>query len=131
MALVSSFARRSLGCEIEHKRKRENMKGKASIYLFCRVLLPTQTTWADAVTDWNVRSVDIAVAAKVPPPFATRLAAIVQSAVYKAVNAITRRYPSNGVNLDAETGASVDAAIAAANRTTLSRLIPPQPTAID
>ena len=79
---------------------------------------------ADVVTDWNITAGDIAVAAKLPPPPTYRIMAIVQSAVYEAVNAITKRYPSERVKLDAAPGASVDAAVAAANRATLLQLVP-------
>ena len=56
---------------------------------------------------------------------------MVQSAVYEAVNAITKRYPADRVKLDAAPGASVEAAVAAANRATLSKLVPEQQAAID
>ena len=110
---------------------KENMKSRLGICLLCGSVLASQPTWADVITDWSVRSGDIAVAAKLTPPLATRLTAIVQSAVYEAVNAITRRYPSNRVHLDVAPGASVDAAVAAANRATLSRLVPSQQAAVD
>ena len=51
--------------------------------------------------------------------------------MYEAVNAITRRYPAQRVQIDAPAGASVDAAIAAANRTALLRLMPAQQASID
>ena len=86
---------------------------------------------ADVVTDWNITAGDIVVAAKLPPPPAYRVMAMVQSAVYEAVNAVTKRYPSNGVKLDVAPGASVEAAVAAANRAVLSKLIPSQQPAID
>ena len=86
---------------------------------------------ADVVTDWNITAGDIAVAAKLPPPPTYRVMAIVQSAVYEAVNAITKRYPPDRVKLDAAPGASVEAAVAEANRATLSQLVPSQQAAID
>ena len=107
------------------------MKARLCIYLLCGSVLASQPTRADVITEWNGRASDIAVAARVPPPLATRLMAILQTAVYEAVNAITERYPSNRVHLDAAPGASVDAAVAAANRATLSRLVPSQQAAID
>jgi hypothetical protein len=85
---------------------------------------------ADVVTDWNTVAGDIVVAAKLPPPPAYRVMAMVQTAVYEAVNAVTRRYPSNGVKVDAAPGASVEAAVAAANRAILSTLIPSQQSAL-
>jgi hypothetical protein len=83
------------------------------------------------VTDWNITASDIAVAAKLPPPPAYRVMALVQSSVYEAVNAITKRYPPERVTLDAAPGASVEAAVAAANRATLSKLLPAHQAAID
>jgi hypothetical protein len=86
---------------------------------------------ADAVTDWNITAGEIAVAAGLPPPHTTRIMALVQTAVYEAVNAITRRDPPDRVRIDAAPGASIDAAVAAANRDTLRQLVPSQEPAID
>lgn len=81
---------------------------------------------ADVITDWNVKAGEIVVEARLGPPAANRALAIVQSAVYEAVNAITKRYPPDRVKLDAAPGASVEAAVAEANRATLSQLVPSQ-----
>jgi PAP2 superfamily len=101
-------------------------------------LLLVATSWlagslaeADVVTDWNIRAGDIAVAAKLPSPPTYRIMALVQSAVYEAVNAITKRYPPDRMKLDAAPGASIDAAVAEANRATLLQLVSSQQTAID
>src|SRR4030095_11887024 len=53
------------------------------------------------------------------------------TAVYEAVNAITGRYPDSGLKLKAAAGASIDAAVAAANHDTLVKLAPSQQEAID
>ena len=94
-------------------------------------LLGGPTAAADVVTDWNVTAADMTVAAGLPPPPANRTLAMVQTAVYEAVNAITKRYPPDRVTLNAAPDASVDAAVAAANRAMLSRLVPSQQAAID
>lgn len=86
---------------------------------------------ADVVTDWNRAAAATAVAADLPPQPTYELMAAVQTAVYEAVNAITGRYPSEGAALPAAPGASVPAAIAAANREVLSKLVPAQRAAID
>lgn len=86
---------------------------------------------ADVVTDWNVIAGDITVAAGQPPPAAQRTLATVQTAVYEAVNAITKRYPADRLTPSAVADASVPAAVAAANRAVLSRLVPAQQAAID
>ena len=94
-------------------------------------LLGVPTAMADVVTDWNVTANDIVVAAGLPPPPANRTLAMVQTAVYEAVNAITKRYPADRVTPNAAPDASVAAAVAAANRAMLSRLVPSQQAAID
>lgn len=94
-------------------------------------LLGGQTAAADVVTDWNVTAADITVAAGLGPPPANRTLAMVQTAVYEAVNAITKRYPPDRVTLNAAPNASVAAAVAAANRAMLSRLVPSQQATID
>ncbi|HEX9163472.1 MAG TPA: vanadium-dependent haloperoxidase [Thermoanaerobaculia bacterium] len=94
-------------------------------------LLAVPMSKADVVSDWNVKAGDIVVDAKLGNPPAIRVLAIVQAAVYEAANAITRRYPASGLQPEAVSGASVEAAIAAANRSTLAQLLPAQQAAID
>jgi hypothetical protein len=86
---------------------------------------------ADVVTDWTSTAGEIAVAGKLPPGGDYRAMAVVQTAVYEAINTITKRYPPARVSLQAAPGASVDAAVAAANRATLSALAPSQQATID
>jgi hypothetical protein len=95
------------------------------------LLLAGPMAKADVVTDWNIIAGDIEVSVKLPPPPVYRAMAMVQSAVYEAINAITKRYPPDRVKLDAAPDASVDAAVAAANRATLMKLTPSQQVAID
>src|SRR4030095_14069072 len=85
---------------------------------------------ADVVTDANAKAADIA--SKHPvTPIAVRMMAIVQVSVYEAVNAITGRYPALSAKLTPTPGASTEAAVAAATRTALLRLLPAQQTLID
>jgi hypothetical protein len=86
---------------------------------------------ADVVTDWNIKANEIVAAAKLPPPPAYRVMALVQAAVYEAVNATSQRYPAGRVKLDAARGVAVEAAVAEANRAVLSPLLPAQQAAID
>ena len=86
---------------------------------------------ADIVTEWNKKAGDIMIAAKLPTPPANRTLAIVQTAVYEAVNAITKQYPASELKVTAEPGASVDAAVAAATRTTLLKFLPTHEAAIE
>ena len=85
---------------------------------------------ADVVTDANARAAEIVSRFPATPP-AVRMMAFVQVSVFEAVNAITGRYPHLQTKIAAAPGASVDAAVAAATRTTLSKLFPAQLAAID
>jgi len=86
---------------------------------------------ADVVIDWNVRAGQLFFAARLTPDIANICQAIVQTATYEAVNAITGRYPKGLVDLPEARGASIEAAVAAANRVTLSKIIPSQQKSID
>jgi len=91
----------------------------------------TNPAWADAVTDWNAKVGEIILETKVPTPVANRALAITQTAVYEAVNAITRRYPASGLKLKSARDASIEAAVAAVNRAVFSKLAPAQQASID
>jgi hypothetical protein len=86
---------------------------------------------ADAITDWNIKAGELVVASKLGTPPAIRVIALVQTAVYEAINAVTRRYPDGPLQLERAHGASVDAAVAAANRATMTKLMPSQQASID
>ena len=73
---------------------------------------------ADVITDWNAKAAEIVTESKVGTPPAIRTMAIVQTAVHEAVNSLPP-------------GASINAAVASANRATLSKLMPAQQASID
>jgi hypothetical protein len=107
------------------------MKPIAIALLAAGISLGAGPARADAVTDWNVKLGDFVMEAKLGPGPANRVMAIVQTASYEAVNAVTRRYPMSSMKLTVPPGASVDAAIAAATQATLAKLLPAQQAAID
>jgi hypothetical protein len=74
---------------------------------------------ADAVTDWNVRCGELVTEARMGTPPAVRVMAIVQTAAWQAVEAAQQRH------------ASAEAALAAAHRVTLTKLLPAQQASID
>lgn len=86
---------------------------------------------ADAVNDWNVKACEIVTEAGLVTPPANRVLAIVHTAVYEAANVISRKYPAGQLGIEAPQGASVDAAVAAANHVTLLKLVPSQQAAIE
>src|SRR5215510_10908205 len=112
---------------MNHTKKHQQM----ALLVVAASLLAGPMTRADVVTDWNATASTILVDAKLGAPPACRALAIVHTAVYEAANAITRRYPASGPPLEAASGASVEAAIAAANHATLTQLVPSQQVAID
>jgi PAP2 superfamily len=98
--------------------------------LAAAILTATPAAGADVVTDANAKAAEIA--SKHPAtPIAVRMMAIVQVSVYEAVSAITGRYPALSAKLTPTPSASVEAAVAAATRTALLRLMPAQQTLID
>ena len=99
--------------------------------IFAALFIASPMANADAVCDWNTKAGEIVVSARMGPPPANRALAIANTAVYEAVNAITKRYPAGALKLEAAPGASVDAAVAAANRTALSKLLPSQQSVVD
>jgi len=94
-------------------------------------LLQVAPSHAGPVEDWNSKLCDLTVAARLPPNIGGRIAALVQTAVYETVNAITHRYPASDLKLQPAPGASIDAAVAAANHTLLSKLLPIQQATVD
>ena len=86
---------------------------------------------ADTVTDWNATFLDAAAAAKLGGPESARIGAIVQAAVYDAVNGVGRRYTPYRVDRAAPSSTSADAAAAGAAYTALIALIPSQRTLFD
>jgi hypothetical protein len=87
---------------------------------------------ADEVTDWNqVMLLAILTAPATPAPVATRVAAIVQAAVFDAVNGEDRRYSEIYVPAGAPPGTSKRAAAVQAAYATLVNLYPDQKAKFD
>lgn len=100
------------------------------VLLTALVLATAAAAHADVVIDANAKAAEIASKLPGTPP-AVRAMAIVQVSVFDAVNAISGRYPPFRAKLTAAPRASVDAAVAAATRTALLKLVPAQQAAIE
>jgi len=99
--------------------------------LFILILAPTRAQ-ADAVSDWNLIAIQ-RIGAEVPQhptPLVFLDMAIVQIAVYDAVQAIEKQYKPYHVQIPGASG-SPDAAAAKAARDVLINLLPGQSMAID
>ncbi len=91
----------------------------------------TGTALADEVTDWNQIMFQSALAASTSPLVMSRNAALVQAAVYDAVNGIERRYTPLHVQTAAPPGASIRAAAVQAAYAILIRLYSTQQSTLD
>ena len=111
------------------------MKGKAMrtvIYFSLVMIMASGVARADEVTDWNQIMLDALIEPPaVAAPLAQRPAAIVQAAVFDAVNGIERRYTPIHVTPAAAPGASRRAAAVQAAYASLIRLFPNQTATFD
>ena len=86
---------------------------------------------AGVIIDWNMALIQAIETANTPPPPAMRAAAIVQSAVFDAVNGVTHSYRPFHVQQAAPRGADPAAAAIGAAHEALVALYPAQETAFD
>ena len=78
---------------------------------------------ADVITDWNEKSIAL-VTPRMTPPAAQRAVAIVQLAMFDAVNSIERRYRPYMIQLPGTATMSAEAAAVAAAGVALTGLVP-------
>src|SRR5690349_10042925 len=97
---------------------------------FATALLAT-SAHADLVTDWNAKGEAITIEKQVPPAIATRTMALLQVAMFEAINAVDRRYTPYKLDLAAEKNTSKEAAAAAAAHGVLMALYPDQRANLD
>src|SRR5262245_36739187 len=91
----------------------------------------SQPLLADEILDWNKHLFDASVVGGTSPLAITRIAAIVQAAVFDAVNGIERRYAPIHVAPDAPPGASRRAAAVQAAYEILVKVYPAQKADLD
>jgi len=101
-----------------------------SALMLC-VVCGSQAARADVVLDWNTIAVNTAVANKQNPFAQARYGAIVQLAVFEAVNAITREYQPYLGTITASRGASAEAAATEAAYMVLVHYFPASKPALD
>jgi hypothetical protein len=92
--------------------------------LMATILFETAAARADVVSDWNTIAVNTAVVNNQNPFAQARYAAIVQIAVFEAVNSITGEYKPYLGTITAPPGASADAAAIEAAYQVLSTYFP-------
>src|SRR5664279_2669820 len=104
--------------------KARRTASRLSMVMMLALLCGSAVASADVLLDWNVIAVDIAVANHQNPFAQARYAAIVQLAVFEAVNSITGNYQPYLGTIVAPRGASPDAAAIQAAYRVLSNYFP-------
>jgi hypothetical protein len=99
------------------------MYANRKMLLAVAMIVMSPTAFADVITDWNENAVTF-VTPRMVPPAAQRAVAMVQVAMFDAVNSIERRYRPYLVQLPAPPTASKEAAAAAAAGVVLASLLP-------
>src|SRR5258706_12594602 len=106
-----------------------NIRRFATLVLSLAFLSPV-VSLADVVSDWNDKACKI-VGSVGPGAPGHRLMAIVEVAVFEAATSIQPKYAPYMQRVAAPAGASIDAAVAAANRAALLELVPAEKAAIE
>jgi hypothetical protein len=86
---------------------------------------------SDAVLGWNKAALEAIKAEKTNPPLASRNLAVLETAVYDAVNGLTAFYESYKIDKGMDDGASVEAAASQAAYQVLTELFPNQKSIFD
>ncbi|MCM3870537.1 MAG: vanadium-dependent haloperoxidase [Pyrinomonadaceae bacterium] len=102
----------------------------AAVAILAIMLASPTSARADAVSDWNAIAVQATVTAARPGPTGVIDIAIVQAAVYDAVQAIEKRYEPYYVEIPGASGSPVAAAAKAAHDVLVSRF-PAQAATLD
>ena len=111
-----------------HAGKLQRMVG--FLWVLMGLWAGSATASADVVLDWNAIAVNTAVENQQNPFAQARYAAIVQVAVFEAVNAITKEYQPYIGNMIAPSGASPEAAAVEAAYHVLSNYFPKSTSAL-
>lgn len=108
---------------------------KAELVLLASTLvlaLATQSSArADAVTDWNAHWEEAVFATGQPVPAHARFGSILHTAMFDAVNGISRKYTPYRIEEKAPPGARAEAAAVQAAHTVLTALYPTQTAVLD
>jgi membrane-associated phospholipid phosphatase/methionine-rich copper-binding protein CopC len=95
------------------------------------IIKRVETANSDVVLDWNANLLNAIYTDKTAPPVASRNMAIVESAVFDAVNSFAQTYKNYHFTGTAPVGGSVEAAAASAAYNALLKLYPNQKTFFD
>jgi membrane-associated phospholipid phosphatase len=119
--------------DTSHSKQANNMqtRSKRICILLVTTLARAFAAHADIVTDWNEVALRAIKTDQTPPPLASRALAILHTAIYDAVNGITRSHEPYLVSDEPWGEASVEAAALAAGHFVLVQLYPAQQATFD
>lgn len=127
MSSLRTSLRRFASVTGSNARSRRRLKVRGPIGgCPAEILEIRQLLTSDAVIEWNNVLLDAIRVDRTAPPAASRAMAIVQTAVFDAVNSIEGQYEAYFVRLSGYSNASPEAAVAAAAHKTLVSLFPAQ-----
>jgi hypothetical protein len=133
---MESTARLNLSAEDRSRKGNVEMKcpncsaTAVSAFVLAATLAAPSITQADVVTDWNAIAVQATVTGVRPGPTGVLDIAMVQAAVYDAVQAIEGQYEPYAVEIPGATGSPVAAAAKAAHDVLVNRF-PAQTASLD
>src|SRR5215471_7982948 len=107
-----------------------SMNQLRALVLLAVAMVFSTVSAADVVTDWNEKANASVLEAKIAPFAGTRPMAIVQTAMFDAINSIEGRYTPYKFKVSAPAGSSPEAAGVAAAHAALVRLFPEQNAAL-
>src|SRR5215510_151596 len=120
---------RAVAAVIRGRQRSTNRRGHGmqanlrKVLVAVALITPAPSAFADVIADWNEKAIAF-VTPRMTPPAAQRVVAMVQVAMFDAVNSIERRYRPYLVQLPAPAAASKEAAAAAAAGSVLAGLNP-------
>jgi PAP2 superfamily len=112
--------------ETEMKTRIRTSMSALSVVASLLAIISCNSAKADVVTEWNQKAQQALLNANASPVASSRVLAIVQVAVFDAVNGIERRYTPIHADFDAPRGTSRRAAAVQAAYATLVKLFPLQ-----
>src|SRR5687768_581385 len=104
---------------------------KTAVFVSCLLTVAAWPTHADVVTDWNNAALQAIRIERTSPPRASRNLAILHTAIYDAVNGISRRHETYFYSDNVPASASPEAAASAAAHKVLVTLFSAQQAMFD
>src|SRR6266542_4408930 len=124
MLITNSIRRITMVSSYHLKHVIRGRESRLIVLILLAVLSIACTARADVITDWNQTALNTTNAIGLPFPQQTRAMAMVHAAMFDAVNSIDHRFSPYAIRISPPSGASPEAAAAAAAHRVLLILAP-------